>query len=207
MTLITLDMNQARIIALCGSKRCGKDTVANYISENYGYTNVKFAGKLKDICKTLFDFTDDQVEADVKDAVDPRYNKTPREILQFFGTEMMQFKLQEFLPSVGRLFWARNLLESTKNTSIIISDMRFIHEADQVIAYDPKALIIRVKRPTQTLMDDTHVSETEVNNLPFHETIDNDGSIENLHEKIRAIMQKHEISASAQATWPTLATC
>lgn len=185
-------MSHARIIALCGPKRCGKDTVASYIGNQYGYANAKFAGKLKDVCKLLFDFTDEQVEADVKDVVDPRYNRTPREVLQFFGTEMMQFKLQEFMPCVGRLFWTRNLLESTKQQPIVISDMRFIHEADQVLAYDPHALIIRVTRPCCVLAD-THVSETEFNDMPCHETVVNDGSIENLQEKIKNIMQKHGI--------------
>lgn len=183
-----------KIIALCGPKRSGKDTVANFIADQYGYSNAKFAGKLKDVCKLLFDFTDEQVEADAKDVVDSRYNRTPREVMQFFGTEMMQFKLQEFMPGVGRLFWARHLLESCKERSIVISDMRFAHEADHVLDCDKDALIIRVARPSHVLVD-THASETELHGIACHETIVNDGSIESLWEKIRAIMLKHGVAS------------
>jgi hypothetical protein len=84
-----------RIIAVCGNMRCGKDMAANYISKNYrpmhsssNYTNVKFAGKLKSVCGQLFGLSVKQMESDEKDVVDPRYKKTPREILQYFGTDI-----------------------------------------------------------------------------------------------------------------------
>lgn len=179
-------LNMARIIAICGSKRSGKDTVASYISQNHDYKPVKFASKLKKVCMELFDLSESQVEDDCKDVVDQRYGRTPRELMQFFGTEIMQFKIQDILPNSGRLFWVKHLLDTTKNDKIVISDMRFKHEADEVLKADPYAIIIRIIRDKNNVTD-SHCSENEFNDIPATHTIHNDSSIEDLHQKIRSI--------------------
>jgi hypothetical protein len=177
-----------RIIAICGCKRSGKDTAATFISLNYGYKPVKFAAKLKSICMDLFDLTDKQVEDDSKDEIDPRYSRTPRELMQFFGTEIMQYKIQEILPNTGRLFWVKYLLDNTKDEKIVISDMRFKHEAEEVIKMDPNAIIIRIIRAKKDEKEDTHCSEIEVKDIPASYTIYNDSSIDDLHERIREVL-------------------
>jgi hypothetical protein len=177
----------ARIIALCGAKRSGKDTVADFISGTYGHTKTKFAGKLKTACKQLFDLSEDQVEGDGKDSLDMRYDRTPRQLMQFFGTEMMQFKLQEMLPNTGRLFWTRSLLENHKEGAIVISDMRFVHEAHEVLRHDPRALIIRINRPFNCACDD-HCSEKEYLEIPSAIDLVNDGTVEELRDKVRKLL-------------------
>lgn len=179
----------ARIIAICGRKRHGKDTVANYISSKYGYENVKFASVLKSICKQVFNLSDPQIEDDEKDVIDARYDKTPRQIMQFIGTDMMQFELQKFMPRIGRLVWTTALLDSTKDKCIVISDLRFKHEADEVFRCDPNALIIRVNRNCVDIPIDSHVSENELDGIPCNLTLNNDGSIIDLHASIDKCME------------------
>lgn len=154
-----------KIIAVCGYKRSGKDTIANLIGEIYGYKHVKIASKLKEVTKTLFAFTDDQIESDTKDTIDPRWGVSPRHVMQFVGTEMFQYKLQELLSDVKRNFWIKGLLASlSENDRVIISDLRFLHEYEELKKHN--VFVIRVNRPGITCGDDAHISEKEYTSIP-----------------------------------------
>lgn len=182
-----------RIIAICGKKRSGKDTIANYISEKYGYENVKFANILKGLCKAAFTLSDLQLEDSEKDVIDTRYDKTPRQIMQYIGTDLMQFEMQKFMPKIGRLVWTSSLLESTKDKFIIISDMRFKHEAEEVLRYDPSAMIVMVDRLMCKDNVDAHVSEHEFMDIPFNVTVKNNSGIEQLYARIDSFMKTSRI--------------
>ncbi len=148
------------------------------------------------ICKLLFNFSNSQLEDDQKDIVDDRYNKSPREIMQYIGTDIMQFELQKFIPSIGRLLWTRSLLDSINNNDIVISDMRFKHEAEEVLKYDPKALIIIIKRSCNDSDSDIHISENEIESIPYQYTIYNDSSLEKLYKSIDDIITSSQILSS-----------
>jgi dephospho-CoA kinase len=62
-------------IALTGKLRSGKDTLAAYLTEKYGYTRFAFGDELKRYANELFD-----VEPGAK----------PRELLQWFGQAMRE---------------------------------------------------------------------------------------------------------------------
>ena len=101
------------IIAICGGKCCGKDTIANIISDRYGFQRVKIEKNLE-VCTIILNFSDEQMESDTKDVSDQYWGITPRHAMQFIGTEVMQFKIQELLPNIGRNIWITSLLESMK---------------------------------------------------------------------------------------------
>ena len=44
-----------KIIAVCGYKRSGKDTIAKYLNKKYNYKHLKITYKLKECLKLLFD--------------------------------------------------------------------------------------------------------------------------------------------------------
>jgi hypothetical protein len=172
-------MNIPKVIAICGHKRCGKDTLATYICKKYGYENIKIASKLKDTMKLLFGFTDDQLETE-KETVDPRWGITPRKAMQFFGTEVMQFQLQKIIPNIDRSFWIKSTIEEMEKhpqKSYIISDMRFMHEHQELMKRFP-VTVIRINRYSKTY--DTHISETEYNNIPYDILLNNTSTIDHL---------------------------
>lgn len=175
-----------RVVALCGLKRCGKDTVAQYMVEKYGYEHVKFSGKLKQMMKLLFDFTDDQIETDEKDKVDARWNTTPRKLMQFFGTEVMQYKVQEVLPDIGRNYFANSISVSLdKNPrNIVISDMRFVHEYEALKHHS--MIVVEVIR--DSCIQDTHISENEYKKIPKNFVINNHHTLEDLYSEIDSII-------------------
>lgn len=168
-----------RIIAICGFKRSGKDTIADYLCKNHGYTKVKISSPLKDGLKAFFGFTDEQLESDTKDVIDPVWGVTPRSVMQFFGTEVMQYQVQSILPGIGRNFWIKRLVsECIQDTEkrFVIPDMRFKHEYDMLKNHD--AAFWRVERalPASITESEVHVSEKEFLDIPvshiFH-NIDN----------------------------------
>ena len=48
------------LILLCGYKRCGKDTVASYLSNKYDFHHLKISYLLKKTLKLLFNFSEDK---------------------------------------------------------------------------------------------------------------------------------------------------
>jgi hypothetical protein len=121
-----------RVIAICGLKRSGKDTIADYLCEEHGYEKIKIAAPLKDALKVMFGFSDEQIEGDSKDVIDIKWGITPRKVMQFFGTEVMQYQIQDLLPNVGRTFWIKSLMEQHiskfPHKKYVIPDLRFKHE-------------------------------------------------------------------------------
>lgn len=168
-----------RVIMLCGYKRCGKDTFANHLVNKYGYTHLKISKTLKDTLKTLFQFSDEQLETDLKDKIDPRWNITPRKAMVFVGTDMFQFKIQGLLPNIGKNFWIRSTKETiidlynkNKNIDIVISDLRFQHELDCIndIRFDLRDInidIVKIIRPNLDILYDKDLYDSESQHLSF----------------------------------------
>lgn len=168
-----------RIIAICGVKRSGKDTIADYLCNNYGYTKIKIATPLKEGLKLMFGFTDEQLETDKKDQIDSKWNVEPRKIMQFIGTDVMQYQIQEILPGIGRKVWIKSLIEKhlhNKDTLFVIPDLRFVHEYEELLKYN--TVFWRVDRITPfdkiNHVCDLHVSEKEYLDIPVSQIFKNE---------------------------------
>ena len=193
-------MQKQFIIAICGLKRSGKDTVANYLATKIpNVIHCKIAQPLKDMCENLFNFTASQMETDDKDVIDTKWGITPRDALKFVGTEMMQYKIQELLPDIGRSFWVKQLVDKIKknqsneeNKTVIISDLRFIHEYDMIKREfkDSQVVIVKIQKneklqpnqPNKT----NHCSELEWQLIKHNILLDNNGTIQDLYKQIDA---------------------
>ena len=83
-------------------------------------------------------------------------------------------------------------VEKSKNNfpNWIITDMRFLNEMEAVKKKD--GITIRVNRNLEESKDQ-HESETELDNAEFDYVIDNNGTIEELIEKVREILTKEKI--------------
>ena len=68
-----------KIIGLVGRSRVGKDTVAEYIIEQFNeYKIERLSNPLKKAVCNLYNFTPEQVESNQKEEIDKRYGFTPR---------------------------------------------------------------------------------------------------------------------------------
>lgn len=193
-----------RIIAICGAKRSGKDVLAEHIVKHYTYERVAFANPLKQAVKALFHFDDEQVETDRKDVVDEAWGITPRAALQFFGTEIMQDKIQELLPDIKRNFFAntlKNYIENAENSGnahndkrYVISDLRFIHEHEMLLNMPNISIndimVIRVIRPSENRAkeQEPHISELEYVDIPYDIIMINNGTIDDYIRRFEQII-------------------
>lgn len=172
-----------RVIAICGYKRCGKDTLANHVCEMYDYEHVKISGKLKQMMNILFGFSTEQLEGPEKEVIDNKWGISPRKAMQFFGTEIMQFEIQKELPHIQRTFWIKSLIEehivSNPQKKFVISDVRFLHEYKELQKYG--LLVVKIKRGNMNA-NDCHISETEFETIPHDIDIDNSTSIKDMYK-------------------------
>jgi hypothetical protein len=188
------------IIAICGAKRSGKDVLAKCLINKYNYEKLSFAEPLKKAVKELFNFNNIQVGIDEengngeeKDIIDDRWGITPRKALQYFGTEIMQYKMNELIPNINREFFANILLSKiVENKNYVISDMRFLHEYEKIKGLN--ILIIKVIRPSLIKKRDEHISENEYEQIPCNIEVLNEGSIEDFINNFESLNKKHKIT-------------
>jgi len=188
------------IIGVSGKARSGKNTFAEMLAAELNkeayppYVMMGFANELKLRCQEAFDLTWEQLWGEDKEVPDKRYIKlqgtgshfgdsnlpfnstywTAREIMQDFGA---------FYRSIDNGFWVKNLfkvIEEKEYTNVIITDVRYINEADFVI--DNGGFVIRINRENK---DDVHnmqhPSEVELDEYNrFDFTVINNWTLEEL---------------------------
>lgn len=180
------------LVGILGRKGAGKDTIADYLIENYDFEKLILAQPLKDACKVLFNFNDEQLYGNLKETVDPNWGTSPRIVLQYLGTEVFRKDINKIIPGIDGNFWV-NLMASkykelrNKNSSIqvVVSDVRFKNEIDEI--HKLNGIVIKVTRPALN-NNDTHESEKSIDNLSGDFEIINEGSLEDLYNKINTII-------------------
>lgn len=180
----------ATLIGLVGRRGAGKDLVAGYLVRTHGFRHVKFATALKQALHHLFQWDESHTDGPKKETVDPRWGVSPRQMMQFFGTEVLQHKLGEAIPGLGRTHAVRRLfLDWAEPTTerLVISDCRFQHEVDEIKRRD--GLIVKLIRDRdeddRDAVLDAHESEANVDTLTGVDVvIENDGDVEDLFDEV-----------------------
>lgn len=187
---MTDKIKNSQIIAVCGYKGSGKDTIAEYLSIQYDYEHIKISNKVKEIVKILFNITDEDYD-NKKEEINEIWGVSIRQMMQFIGTDMFQYKIQELLPDINRNFWIKALLESEikdrlyfdNDYKVVISDLRFMHEYMSLMDLDANVVIIKVEN-NNLIQDDNHISENEFNNIPYDYVVNNSYNIEDLYNQL-----------------------
>ena len=172
--------HEKMIIGLTGKKQHGKDTVADVLVEN-GFLKLSFADPLKKICQQLFSLDESQLhDPTMKEVVDPRWGKSPRQLFQEIGTDLFRKHYDDRI-------WIKLLLHEIgkhPDRNIVVSDARFQDECDALsdLQNSEEVHIFKVVRPSMTLQDD-HASENGI--LENYETICNSGSLAEFQAALR----------------------
>jgi hypothetical protein len=179
-----------RLIGFLGQKRVGKDSCADYLVQTYGFQKYAMATPMKDAIKIIFNFSDDQVNGDAKEIVDPRWGVTPRQLMNFLGVDTLKIRLPKLYPQVGDIYTKHLeiILKENLKTSFTISDLRFQKDVDAIKKNG--GIIIKVTRPGLN-NHDQHISEQGVDKIKrIDYYIVNDGNLEDLHKKLENILAK-----------------
>lgn len=183
------------IIGITGYARHGKDTVAkylkNYINEqhpSYDVVIASLADPIKRAACEMFGW-DYPLNDDTKDTVDERYGVSPRQVLQILGTEFGQYMLMDKFPDFkkicGRKLWVKRLLDQYQDVDfLIIPDVRFSHEAEEIRSVSSVSQIIKVYRPDYAV-NTFHLSEQEIASIVTDHLILNNGGLLDLETKTR----------------------
>jgi len=186
-----------KVVGITGFKRSGKDTVGEYLCNGHNYTRLGFADSLKQACKCIFSFTDDQLYGDTeKERTDDYWGHSPREILQKVGTELFREKLSEICCNVGNDIWIKSIerqmfalytADPIKNNKFVITDVRFPNECDFIKSMNGK--MARVNRFNVNLDDviTLHASEKFILDMCVDFDINNYGTLDDLYKEIERI--------------------
>jgi hypothetical protein len=127
------------IIGITGKKFHGKDTVADCLVTNYSFTKMAFADPLKEVCKTLFGFSDAQLYGKEKETKDPKWKITPRKAFQFIGTDLIRNMMYRLIPGIGKDFWVYCLMHKIdliKESTELTSDKPSDESSDESVKTD-----------------------------------------------------------------------
>jgi len=178
------------IIGITGHARHGKDSTADFICKHFRYQKKALADRMKSVCALIFDWNEDHLYGDLKDKIDPRWGISPRHVLQSLGTEWGQHELSKhdsFKETTGRLLWTRSLLSQfPDDANIVISDVRFLHEADEVRRRGGK--IVMVRRPGYPV-DLSHESERSIEEIKPYYVLRNASGLKELEEDVMEMMK------------------
>lgn len=180
------------IVGICGPKRSGKDSSAHVLCRDYQFTSRSFASFLKEACQAIFMLSHEQLHGDQKEVLDPRWNVTPRTILQRVGTDLFRHQLQEAIPELtlgdDKTLWCRCMRLWIQNLPtpqrIVIPDVRF--QDEEALVRSLGGIILRIHR-AETSLSDSHVSETEQALIQADLTLENNGTLHELEEQMTIV--------------------
>jgi len=172
-----------KLIGLAGKARCGKDTVADILGDEFVVVSYGFADPLKEAAAVLLHRSEQDIYGDFdfdREAILPEWGFSIRHFLQVLGTEGMR-KL------FGEEFWITRLgLElDTLKSDAVITDVRFENEAEFIRKRGGQ--IWHVYRPDPSGLNDqaqAHASEAGVAMLLGDRVIKNTGTLKELEAKV-----------------------
>lgn len=184
----------------------GKGTVGEILAES-GFITDSFARPLKDAVSIIFDWPRKLLEGDTalsrkwREEPDAFWSEkfgrpfSPREALQLMGTEAGRDVFHNDL-------WVISLINRSKGKDVVVTDVRFQNEIKYI--QDNGGIVIRVKRGEDPSWFDTvastnYLSDDIIDSLPhrsewdwvgcdFDHIITNDGTLQQLREKVEAIL-------------------
>lgn len=159
------------IIGITGKKRSGKDTIGEYLVQEYGFERRSFADLLKSFVNIAYGITPNLN----KEFVIEEYGKSVRNLYQEVGLYMRNYD-----PNI----WVRPVMRDIEGKNIVVTDVRFGNEADQV------DILWGVTRTTG--LYDTHISETGIPIAKATRVFSNNGTISELYAKVRGEIKEME---------------
>ncbi len=146
------------LIGLTGPAGVGKTTIAREITKQIGGAVLSYAAPMK-MCLSVMTGLSMEYFTDIKlkEKVIPEINKTPRQLMQLFGTEFAR-------KMIVSDFWIWRMLEELKKfeySHVYIDDIRFENEASLV--RNQGGTVVHLKRNYKAVTTETgHASEQPI---------------------------------------------
>lgn len=162
-----------KMIGIAGRAGSGKDTVANYLIKEFGYTTYTLADPVKDGVLVMLRHLGVRWEhlwGDKKEEIIPAIGKSGRQLTQLLGTEWGRDMVDIDL-------WVKTAEARVSDWSgRVLTDVRYENEAAFVRRHGK---LIHLHRPDAQEVS-PHSSEAGVRREPGDLVITNDGTVEDL---------------------------
>lgn len=180
------------LIGFAGLARSGKDTAGRYLCERYGFERVAFADPLKEGIAAMLGMPVALMDG-LKDVPVPGLSVTPRQMMQYAGTE----GLRALSPNLHVLLLERRIAQRHRGArGIVVTDVRMRNEADWTRAH---GLLVHIERAPVSHIP-THASEAGVERKEGDLWVSNKSTINVLHHRLDAMIAEsfpHLIRAPA----------
>lgn len=174
------------LIGFSGKKGSGKSYFADYLVNNKLFIKLSFASPLKEITKILFNLSDEDVKDPIKkELINPKFNASPRELMQWLGTDIMREEFNKKFNYSGSI-WIDNVKDKVKtlldnNKDVVIDDVRFQNEVDMI--HSLGGIVINLHNDLDnTLNNSTSTHSSENQKLTFNYEFVNDKSYSNTYD-------------------------
>jgi hypothetical protein len=178
------------IIGLSGYAQSGKDSTAELLCLNYGYTRLAFADSMRQALMTINPKLDSITR--VSDFVEDygwdvaKKNPEVRRLLQVLGTDFGRKML-------GDDVWINIALSGIKSEDkIVVSDVRFPNEAEAIKKLG--GTVWRINRHNHSAVNG-HTSEHAMDNYMFNYVIYNDGTLDDLSDEVFMLAKELNLSS------------
>lgn len=189
--IIKVIIDNVTIVALAGEKGSGKDTSGEYLVEKYDFIRLALADPLKEACRHIFSFSDEQLYGSEKEVMDPLWNHAPRKLFQKIGTELLREQLPKMCTHITSDIWGKSLAirlykkymeDPENNNKFVVTDVRFPNE----LAYVEKlgAISVKIIRKVEKNKFSSHASETQIKKLKTKYIIENNKDKSDLYKQL-----------------------
>jgi len=172
------------LIGLTGYAQSGKDTLASVLVENYGYSRIAFADKIRDFLYGINPMVACSPTGYLQDLVNlvgwdkAKQEPQVRRLLQDLGISAREL--------IDENIWVNAALSSVSTEDrVVVTDVRFENEAVMVRLMGGQ--LWRVKRVGVGPVNN-HVSESELDGYKVDQIFVNNGSIEDLTMLVKTRM-------------------
>lgn len=160
------------LVGISGFIGCGKSTVADQLTDQFGFRKDSFATSLKDAVALMFDWPRNMIEGDTKQSREWREevdewwanklgipNFSPRLALQLIGTDSLRNHFNE-----GIWFMTlENRIRKNPDQHVVISDVRFPNEIEFI--KNQGGIMVRVDRGPAPVWYETALMANRGNSL------------------------------------------
>jgi len=187
----SLPVHQIRI-GISGKIGSGKDTIALMIREAYKHLMIApIALKVKEVVSLMTSTPMDVYNSrEGKSYIPPGFDKTIGRMLQIVGENMRILICEDV--------WVNSLFDNPeiKERGTITPDVRYKNEVKKILSYN--GLLIRVNGDPKRIREENkdkrdlkHSSEVDLDDYKFENVIENNGTLEELKEKVMVIVNKY----------------
>lgn len=171
-----------RLIGLTGRAGVGKDTVADYLENNHGFTKMSFATPLKRALASMLGVSMAMFEnRKWKETELPDLGISPRRLMQFMGTQGGRACSPELWTRMAEREIVQNYLE---DAFIVFADVRFDNEAEWIRKAGGK--VVEIQRDVAAIA--SHQSEDGVRPDLVNYTLKNNQGIADIAWKVNGIV-------------------